>query len=247
MIEIDKSRLGFKLREVWFAPEPFDVPDVDRVIFMDCKGDVDRDDFKKTVFPTMVVDLDVPLDEVRSRMGKTVRQELNRAARDGLQIKEDEEYEAFRALDADFRRVRGLPGEAPSTDFMEEHGLLLTAWLEGELLSGILLLSSDRDLRYFIGVSRPVDGDKTRRALVGRANKHLIWLALERAAALGLPYFDLGGIATGPDISKAEAGINEFKARFGGRRVDHFIYEKSYSRLYEALGRVRGIIGGLHG
>ncbi len=248
MLQIDTSRYGFRFREIWFAGAPHDVEDADRVSFMDCRSDAGGQErgFDCRRFPTLVVDLEGSLDEIRGRMSKTVHQELNRAERDPFEVRIDEDHEAFLALDARFREEGGRPAPVWTAAALRSHGTLLTARLDGEVIAGVYLLEGPTAMRYLFGASMRLE-DRGQRALIGRANKHLLWLGIQRAKARELPFLDLGGYSVGDQLSDAQKGINRYKERFGGQRVDHWICEKTYSPLYRALSGAVSLVRGLRG
>lgn len=89
-----------------------------------------------------------------------------------------------------------------------EAPLVLRAHSEGEVVAGICLARHGASATYLVGWNGPV-GRKLG------ANQFMFWFAIKQLKALGLSWFDLGGIS-----QKDTPGITEFKLGLGGERYE---------------------------
>ena len=88
MLEMERKIYLFKIKDIWWANEPFDVGGCDGVTFHACKSKVDREGFNCEAFTTLIIDLTQYLEVIWKNMDKSsCRYAINRAKRDGVKIK----------------------------------------------------------------------------------------------------------------------------------------------------------------
>jgi len=211
---ITSKRVGpFKVKEIWFSDKPFDVKGYHAIMFKDCKNKATVDGFEHSEFPTLVIDLTQDLDTIWRNMGKkSCRYEIKRASKNGIVIQKSIDYRAFQALNARFRRMKGLGGRI-SANYLKTHGTLFMAYVNGELVAGQVYLDTDDDIRWLLGASKRLEVDRDKQILIGCANRALVWEAIKYAKE---------------------------KHTFGGIPIMHYTYKKSYSLLYKlALALLR--------
>lgn len=237
MLEIDKKKFIFKLKEIWFADSPFDYKNADRVIFRECKANLDLKDFLKTEFYTLVIDLNKSLEEIWKDMDKSsCRYRINRAEREGVKIKIIDDLRQFEAVNDNFRRLKGLSITKDLTVY-KDFGIIFMAYYKDEPIAGQFYIFDDKNFRWLLGASKRLEADKKLASIIGCANRMLIWEAIKYAKEVGIKEFDLGGYYKGSD--KKIIGINTFKEGFGGNEVIHYIYQKDYSLIYKFLSAVK--------
>lgn len=119
------------------------------------------------------------------------------------------EREAFYRAYGEFALRRGLlvpdPGEEEDLD------ILLARDADGELVQAAAFLPAPS-----AGVYRYRYGVSVRKT---QANAGILFEAMRRARSRGFRRFDLGGIVPGARTGSREAGINFFKAQFGGEAI----------------------------
>ena len=233
MIEIESQRYWLKTKEFWFSPHPFDVTGCDCVIFEAAKIEKHLPGFRMETTVTSVIDLTQDLDTIWKKMSKTsARNSIKRAQAKGVEVKVNEKYTEFQALNHAFRKKKGLSRDSDKTDALKHNAALFVAEYDGEMLCGQAYLMDDCTIQYTTGASKRLEVDKDTATLIGNANRLLFWEAILYAKAKGLHEFDLGGYYTG-DRDKEKSRISAFKKSFGGDLVERYQYIKYYSRIYE--------------
>lgn len=137
------------------------------------------------------------------------------------------EREIFYRAYGDFARRRGLlvpdPGEEAGLD------ILLARDPDGDLVQAAAFLPAP-----LAGVYRYRYGVSVRKT---QANAGILFAAMRRAKALGYRRFDLGGIVPGARQGSVEAGINYFKAQFGGEAIRGWLCLRGRTPVLRALLR----------
>ena len=231
MLEINKKKFIFKIKEIWFADFPFKVKNCDYVIFRDCKNKADAKGFKRGEFTTLTLDLSRDLESIWQSMDKSsCRYVIKKAEKENIIAKTSEKREEFYRLNKDFRKTKGLGmGMACSLDFIKKNGTLFSAEHSGEMISGSLFLEDKENIRWLLGASKRFEKGSAA-SLAGGANRLMLWEAIKYAKEKGLKEFDFGGIS-----AKKEGPKNNFKQSFGGELTTHYIYEKDYSFIFKFL------------
>jgi len=235
MLEINKKILFFKIKEIWFADKPFDVDKFHSVLFRACKRNLDVSGFEKKEFNTLIIDLNQDLNKIWENMDKSsCRYSVNRAEKQGLIIKINQNYKDFYQINRLFRKKKKLSQSFSwNLELMEKYGTLFVAEFKGEIIAGCLFLEDKDNIRWLFGASKRLQADKTKATLIGNANHLIIWQAIKYAKAKTIKEFDFGGYYLGQDKEKER--INRFKKSFGGKLATHYIYEKFYSKLLKIL------------
>ena len=239
MLEITRKRYIFKTKEIWFSDYPFDVKGYDSVIFRACKNKVDMKGFSREEFTTLIIDLTQELDVIWKNMSKSsCRYSINRAKRDGIKIKLNQNYEEFRELNQSFRESKGLPSGSETVEFMKKYGILFVTEFDGEILGGQLYLDDESNIRWLVGASKRLEVNNEKATLIGNANRLMVWQAIQYAKEKGIKEFDMGGYYTGEAKDEQKERINVFKKSFGGELVTHYIYQKDYSKIYKLAKKI---------
>ena len=241
MIEIERRPLHlFKVREIWFSDNPFDVEDCDSVSFKACKNRLRMEGFALEEHMTIVIALTKDLDEIWKAMDKSsCRYAINRAVKDGVVVKRNSNYDEFFEIYHSFRKKKGLSNLASKLydselEIMEKkYGSLFVAEHDGEILGGCFFIHDEENMRWLVGASRRLEVDRKKATLIGNANRLIIWEAIKWAKKKGIKEFDLGGYSmeAEKDRNNPRYGINRFKKSFGGKLVAKYFYYKDYSKL----------------
>lgn len=184
-------------------------------------------------YPTMLVDIGRPLDEVRSGLAKKWRYHLKQAERAGLEVTQGRDPRLFDDFMPLFDEL--VARKAIEVDLGADFYARLQPRLpESERLHVAIARAHGRPVA---GVVASIHGD-TAVYLLGAANEEgrtanaaylLQWEVIEAAAAEGCRWYDLGGVD-----AEGNPGVYRFKQRMGGA-------ELTAPGPYElAPGRARG-------
>ncbi len=244
MLETERKAYFFKIKEIWFSDSPFDVKGYDGVIFRECKNNVNVPGFHKEEFTTLVIDLTQELDQIFMEMSASYRKAIRRAEKNGIVVKNSNNYGIFYDINQRFRKQKKLSSYDGGVDvnYMEKYGTLFTAEIEGEVVAGYLDLEDEKNIRGLIGASLRFEADKDKMRLIADANKLMTWEEIKYAKNKGLTEYDMGGYYTGTEKDEEKERINYFKQGFGGKVVTHYIYQKDYSIAYKIAKNTHKII-----
>lgn len=252
MLEVDQKMFIFHIKEVHSAEYPFDIEGYDLLTFQYSRNKVDVKGFKliKEHF-TAVIDLTQYLDTIWRNMNKRTRNLINRAEREGIVVRMNENYEEFYKIYKSFIKKKGLASifrifgvGAVSLETMKRHGTLFIAEHDGEMLSGRLYLENYSGIAAWIGSSKRLEVDKEKAKLIGCANRLIHWEAIKYAKAKGIKEYDFGGIFSDEEVNKdmMKMGIRKFKLSFGGKIAIRYQYQKIYSKGYKILYHLYNIL-----
>ena len=192
-----------------------------------------------TSFPTIVVGLSSSEDQLLANMKRDYREKIRRAERE--EGKGFLRYEYSNKCDlawitrfADhFDRcatAKTLPKASRSRlSVLAQNNALdisLMSDSRGEILAASSAVFTPKRMRgLYAAASFRLTSDPTRRSLIGRANRYLIWRDILRFKEAGADLFDFGGYYTGnTDVEKLN--INSFKTGFGGETRTEFNCEE---------------------
>ena len=164
---------------------------------------------------------------------KSCRYEINRAKRDGVIIKINQNFDEFCEMDRSFREKKGLGIGSLRPEFMRRYGTLFTAEVSRETIAGQFYLDDEKNIRWLVGASKRLEVDRDKAIVIGCANRLMLWEALKYAKEKGIKEFDFGGYYTGGDTNDPRYSINLFKKSFGGKLTTLYNYDKVYSRAYK--------------
>lgn len=236
MLKIERKIYLFIIKDIWWATEPYNVEGYDSVTFYSCKNRINMEGFSCVKFTTLIIDLDQDLDIIWKNMDKSsCRYAINRAKKDGIKIRLNQNYEEFYEINKSFKKNKNLPTGFENIDFMKKYGTLFISEIDGEILGGQLFLEDESHIRWLIGASKRLEVDKKRATLIGNANRLMIWQAINYAKEKKIKEFDMGGYYTGKTKDEQKNRINIFKKSFGGNLVTQYIYRKDNSNIYKVL------------
>jgi lipid II:glycine glycyltransferase (peptidoglycan interpeptide bridge formation enzyme) len=231
MIEIDRKNYRFKTKEIWFSDYPYDISGYDRVVFRDCKNKVDNNGFIRSEFSTLIIDLTKDLDEILKNMNQaSCRRYINRAIRENITIKINQNYDEFEKIYRSFREEKELGG-GESIEILKKYGTLFVANYEGKVLGGVFYLENNNIIRGWYTATKRLEANKETQKIIGDANRLLHWEAIKYSKSKGIKVFDWGGYYIGKKKDPEKERINNFKKTFGGELVYRYNYEKYYSRI----------------
>ena len=221
---LEKTKI-YTLERIWFATGAV-LSDADIIRYLRIKAPMKGFFTKSSTLETVITDLSKPIDEILAKATKTVRYEVNKCDREGVNIS------FFTAKDLKESSDILDEFETAYLDFAKSIQVKMVndAYSRAKILNGIecgtILLSKaekegvDVYHVYFCGgeecclcysVSN-YRNDDTKRNLAGRMNKLLHVKDMEWFKNHGYTLYDWGNIRS----SQNPNGIDKFKMSFGG-------------------------------
>ena len=207
------------------------------MIFRECKNKVDYEGFTRRESATLVIDLTKDLEVIWKDMHVNVRNKINRAMRQNVIIKRNQNYDDFDKIQRSFREKKGI-GEAESIEILKKYGTLFVAEIEGEVLGGVFYLEDDNVMRGWFAATKRLEADKEKQKIISEANRLIEWEAIKYAKAKGIKEYDEGGYYTGKETDLQKERINVNKRTLGGELVTRYMYQKDYSIRYKIAKKI---------
>ena len=208
---------------------------------------------------TVTVDLSPPEEELLARMRKSTRYGVRKAAREGVEVVEPEDFEAawetfYGWMEDTAERKSGFTIRRPREylhDMMRAmhdagQGNLFLAVHEGKPLAGVFVFTFGEKYWFMHGAS-----STEKRSY--NPNHLLQWEVMRWARQRGIKYYDMVGIPKPEDRNEDDPyyGVYRFKIGFGGEVTDFlgcldlpikptrakawYRFEPAYYRLYYKL------------
>ena len=247
MKEIDKKHcLLFKVKEVWFADDVFDVNGYSCVVFRGCEKKIDISGFQCYESATLVIDLTQTLDKIWDNFGRSsCKYCIKKAIKDGIEVRMNERYKEFCVMNKTFRKSKKLTTSlVHSPMFFEKNGVLFIAELHDEMLGGSFFIEDESRIRWIVGASKRLSVSTGKAGLIGCANRLILWEAIKYAKNKGLKEFDFGGYPISPNVSDDVSKVNAFKKSWGGNLTLQYNYVKNYSLFYRIYKKIYMMIVG---
>ncbi len=232
--------MGFKIKKVYFADHPYDIPGVDWLDFLHVRNKVDARHFTREEWTNAIIDLKKGEDKIWSNMASKCRADIRKAEKDDIQTYVNQNLEEFIQLNREFRKAKGLP---PIFEYMLHPPLpnycaLFTAKSQGEMIGSILFVRDDNEMQGILSASKRLAVDREETALIARATRRLWWEAAKWGVQEGLSIMDMGNFPPKGTDPERE-GVSEFKRRFGAEAVQTYCYQKLSKKMVVAR-RVSG-------
>jgi lipid II:glycine glycyltransferase (peptidoglycan interpeptide bridge formation enzyme) len=194
--------------------------------------------FNRDNWSSIVLDLTMPEESIRSNFSKGHKSDLKKVEKNQISVGEpdSDEFDKFCQLYVKMFKERGLPVDDRESlgyfgrvhDFLKRTGrgrILVVKDGTGQVLGGIILLFQGGQVRYFKGASDPA----FRQIPV----LHLaLWEGIKKARAMGYRQFDFWGYNHFVTEKDQVFFINRFKKGFGGK---YSFYPKKMYVLYKPL------------
>jgi lipid II:glycine glycyltransferase (peptidoglycan interpeptide bridge formation enzyme) len=169
-------------------------------------------------YRTVLLDVDRPLEEIRSSVHRHWRRQLNNAERQDLEVTFGTEPDRFEQIADMSEATRARKGYKLDLDArfyadvqrdLEDRDQLVVGLVlkDGTPVAGNITSMHGDTAVYLIGAS-------TEDGLSCRAGYMMHWRTIELMRSRGLPWYDLGGIDP-----VANAGVASFKLRTNGSDV----------------------------
>lgn len=236
MIILENRYKGFKIKSVTFADEPTDMNGCDRLVFSICKkddSDIVRKDFKTRPIYHTSIDLKKPTEEIYKSFNGTTRANLNRAEREGITYKINEDWAQYIELQNKFIKLKKLWLKPYTKEFLQQYkGFLITAYHAGKMLEGGYFVIED-DILWTQSIFSFRVIDRSYERLCSQASRYLYFQAMKHGKSLGCNslYFAIGNDIENP------TSIGKFKLGFGGTVFKKNIYVKDYNPILKVASK----------
>ncbi len=155
--------------------------------------------------------------DLASRYHRTTRYHLNRAIKEGVTVKSDDDVDSFYALMTmtaahNGFAMRELAYFKRFLDILGEHARLYLAKQNGEVIAGSIAVFYGKRAWFMYGASDP----KKRKS---HPNELLQWTMQNDAIKKGCKYFDMRGVEGYPAEDHAKLGLHQFKQGFSANFV----------------------------
>jgi len=238
MLAVSYKIKGLLFNEQWFSSKvPLTLFDKYRLsCYRSSVEAIKPSGFKQEVKQTLLNELTLTEEELFSAFKSNLRNEIRKCEK-----LEDFEYQSssldkkvFLEFYSRFANAKSLtPISAHSIDKYKDNLLYFSAQLEGKLtnMQVYLLDKEGGTVRLLHSISTLYEEEsKTTKAKIGWINRYLHWKAMLHFKSLDFKSFDWGGYTD--DKSSPLAGIDKFKASFGGKKVQRYDY---YSQPYALM------------
>lgn len=166
-------------------------------------------------YRTFVLDLSPPLEELRSRLDKKWRNQLNRAEKNGLTVTAGDgvdEYRVFCQIYSEMRKRKSFDTTVNEQEFERIQEALpashrmrvLLCWEKGTLVTGLVASAMGNSAIYLLGATSDA-------GLNAKGAYLLQWTLIGWLRERGILWYDLGGIDP-----EANPGVYHFKKGFSG-------------------------------
>ena len=190
---------------------------------------------------SLVSDLSLSDSQLLCLMTKTIRNEINRAEREKVEISFfSNESDCLDVLD-DFSKMYHEMYEQKDMDGMElpkkelagyikaNQLIISCARIDGEPMVFHSYVFGEENARLLHSCSEFRTEDNETRNAIGRANKYLHWRDFQHLRTMGVKRYDWGGISS---LSEPN-GIDKFKLSFGAEPVVYYNISSPLSLRYK--------------
>ena len=238
MLTVSYKIKGLTLNEFWFSLEvPLDSSSLFSLsCYRDTSVDIESSGLKKEKKYTLINDLTEDKDKIFSRFKPNVRNQIRKFDKieEFTYTSNYESKVVFLEFYSHFAKAKNLPKvEENSIDKYGKNLFYLCGYLEGSLtnMQVYLIDKESNRVRLLHSISTLYEEeDKHKHAKIGWINRYLHWHSMLHFKDEGFKAFDWGGYTN--DANSPLAGIDKFKAAFGGEKVVLYNY---YTLGYYAL------------
>jgi len=230
MLKISYKIKGLTLNECWFSSKvPIDKASLlSFYCYRDTSVDIESKALKKEKKYTLINDLTQERDKIFSSFKPNVRNQIRKfdKSEEFSYSSNHESKELFLEFYSRFAEAKGLSKvEENSIDKYGKNLFYISGYLDG-VLTNMQVYIEDKNsgtVRLLHSISTLYEkGDKHKQAKIGWINCYLHWHSILYFKEEGFKTFDWGGYTN--DINSPLAGIDKFKASFGGEKVVLYNY-----------------------
>jgi len=204
--------------------------------------------YRNENFTTFVLDLSKSLEEIWNNVSKKAKNDVTRAKRRNVTVKEIKNYEDF----IDFRKLIKVWGETKGIDISEQNEFVEKDWelyqkgiqkfflafQENEVISGLRVGT-------FNGIAYTHQVLNTYSKSTSLGGSLLTWYAIEWAKNNNMRIYDLSGVKSEPknstELKKHNSqwkGLTEYKKKWGGDELEYYHLIKTRKSIVYKLFRL---------
>ena len=180
-------------------------------------------------------DLTQDLDGLLARMKSNTRNEIRRAAKEGVQFEVVNDIDQFVPFYNAFCRSKGFNDYATKARLAKFRNLLITRAVYGDdvlAMHANVLDDESKASLLMLSCSRRLDKNVNSK-LIGWGNRFLHYKDLEYLKNSGYEYYDWSGVCMDPNDSQYTIG--QFKLSFGGVLVESITLRSPLFRIVSKL------------
>ena len=203
----------------------------DELIDQDILNEFEKNGFRNEYFTTFILDLSRPIEEIWRNVAKKARNDVTRAERRNVTVKEIVNYEDFK----DFRNLIKNWGKTKGMDIKDQKEVIEKDWRlyqkglqhffvayeDNKIISGLRVGTFNK-----IAYTHQVLSTYSKATSLG--GSILTWYAVEWAKNKGMRVYDFSGVKSPPkDEKKIEKhnaqwkGLTEYKKKWGGKELQY--------------------------
>jgi lipid II:glycine glycyltransferase (peptidoglycan interpeptide bridge formation enzyme) len=228
LIELVEENLFFKTKIFFYSESAFDVKGYRTIFFKYVKNKVDTPGFNCVEEDTYVIDLTQSIEDLWKNMDHHAHRSIKKAEKKGIIIKINENFDDFYKMYLDHihekKHIQWYDRNEKETFI--KYGTLITAYYNGLILSGNILLLDDNYIVTWAGSSYRFSKDLEIKPLVGPSSHLILWEVIKYAKARGIKELNFGPCGT---RSKPNLGLIQFKEGLGAKVKTYQTCYKDYS------------------
>ena len=230
MLKFSYKVKGLILNESWFSSKiPIDTSSLlELSCYRDTSVDIESKALKKEKKYTLINNLTEEKDSLFSKFKSNIRNEIRKIDKiEEFSCHSDYESKAlFLEFYSDFSKAKKLPEVKESSINKYGNNLYYTSGYLKGILTNMQVYLVDKEsstIRLLHSISTLYQKeDKHQHAKIGWINRYLHWHTMLYFKAESFKTFDWGGYSNNPNSPLA--GIDKFKAAFGGEKVILYDY-----------------------
>ena len=231
MIVVKKNKFGLVATQKWFPDfiKAFDCLKITMYKQVDFETKFSKF-FIKEKFYTLHSNLLLSESEIIKKYSSTIRNEINRAEREGNVFNNKESEINFLEVFNGFAVQKGLACQ--TTDNLKTFGsnFVLTSTSVNDVITAVhsyLVDFENKKVRLLHSATQRFS-ENLDSNMIARSNKYLHYMDMKMFKNNGFVIYDWGGIAFDSE-NKSLQGINKFKESFGGQLIEQ---RNLYSLFY---------------
>ena len=212
-----------------------------------CDGECVAQGLRRYDLQTYLIDLTPPAEELLKSLDQRSRWASNKGRKNGVSVEDATSDDDVRAYYRLYMEMGSVPGSGPPS---EEQFLRGFRRLRDEEKARIILARHDG--RIVAGSFFPYHGGfaaqhQTALSTEGRklnAGNLLLWESMLSFKNAGIRALDLISVEVAPPAGSRDAGVRDFKSRWGGQLLDTpvYLYSSPALRAWKAvMGRIRDL------
>jgi hypothetical protein len=244
MIDITTRKKAFKLRQIYFAKEPYEVRNCDVSMFYYASlppivhqyGIHEIRDYLEETGKCQCIDVRQPLEKVMAGFNYNTRSEIREAEKEGFDVRINKDYDQFIELFEKHAKSKGMKLQhLPKMQIEQQKHLLVSVWNKNhDLPIACDYAGIQNENLYMIFICNANCLGVVDSRLVSRASRLAHWETMKWAKAEGYEEVSVGALSDEGNNSN-----DAFKKGFGGYEKEITTFIKVYNPLLKLLWKWR--------